>query len=557
MQKDVVYIDTEDDITAIIGKVKASKSHIVALVPPKRIGAIQSAVNLKLVQRAASQVDKRLVVITSNQALSALASSAHIPVAKNLQSKPELAEIPALEIDEGDDIIDGTETAESNLSSDDAASDTSGVAPAATVGAAAVAVMAREKLTNVKRVGGATLAATAARGRSKIPNFDAFRKKLFLIIAGAILLIAFLVWAIFFAAQAKIVISAKTTVSALNSKVTLGATQVTSLKDGTIKSITKTSTKDISLPFSATGQKNVGDKATGTIKLTNSSTSAQTVAAGTQLTSSSGLVFITNTAVTIPGGTVSCPTIFSCTGTAGTANGSVTAAEAGEKYNAATGNLGGTPSGITASFTAPTSGGTTKTVAIVQQSDIDAVSGNVIQAADSDAAKKALKDLLGADYIAIDETFKADSSGVKPTPAVGQESVDGKGALAGKITYSIVGVPKIELTKFLDAYYAQQIDGRSNQKVYDNGVSSVNFSSVNAGDGDTWRVAMAANGKIGPNINETDLKNYAKGKKVGEIKTYVESISGVDQADVSFSPFWVVSAPSDINRIKVEFRLNG
>ena len=55
MQKDVIYIDTEDDITAIIGKVKAAKAKIVALVPPKRIGAIQSAVNLKLVHRAAEQ----------------------------------------------------------------------------------------------------------------------------------------------------------------------------------------------------------------------------------------------------------------------------------------------------------------------------------------------------------------------------------------------------------------------------------------------------------------------------------------------------------------------
>lgn len=557
MQKDVVYIDTEDDITAIIGKVKASKSHIVALVPPKRIGAIQSAVNLKLVQRAATQADKRLVVITNNQALSALASSAHIPVAKNLQSKPELAEIPALEIDEEDDVIDGNERVEPTKSAHDTDSEDEDVAPVATVGAAAIAVAAKEKIANAKRVGGATLAATAARGRTKIPNFDAFRKKLFLIIAGAIVLVAFLVWAIFFAAQAKIVISAKTTVSALNSKVTLGSSQTTVLKDGTLKSATKTSTKDISIPFTATGQKNVGDKATGAVKLTNSSTSAQTVAAGTQLTSSGGLVFVTNAAVTIPGGTVSCPTIFTCTGTAGTANGSVTASEAGEKYNAATGNLGGTPSGVTAAFTAPTAGGTTKVVTIVQQSDVDAVSGNVVQSADSDAAKKALKDQLGADYVVIDETFKVDPSAVKPSPAVGAEAADAKGALAGKITYSIVGVPKIELTKFLDAYYAQQIDGKANQKVYDNGVSSVNFSSVNAGDGDTWRVAMAANGKIGPNINETDLKNYAKDKKVGEIKTYVESISGVDQADVSFSPFWVVKAPGDVNRIKVEFRLNG
>ena len=108
MQKDVIYIDVEDDITAIIGKIKAAEHEIVALVPPKRTGAIQSAVNLKLVQRAAERADKHVVIISNNAALTALAGAAHIPVAKNLQSRPEIAEVPALKVDEDDDIIDGS-----------------------------------------------------------------------------------------------------------------------------------------------------------------------------------------------------------------------------------------------------------------------------------------------------------------------------------------------------------------------------------------------------------------------------------------------------------------
>ena len=55
MNKDVIYIDVEDDITAIIGKVKTAKEKIVALVPPKRVGVLQSAVNLRLLGRAAEQ----------------------------------------------------------------------------------------------------------------------------------------------------------------------------------------------------------------------------------------------------------------------------------------------------------------------------------------------------------------------------------------------------------------------------------------------------------------------------------------------------------------------
>ena len=51
MNKDVIYIDVEDDITTIVGKIKASKEKIIALVPPSRVGVLQSAVNMRLLAR--------------------------------------------------------------------------------------------------------------------------------------------------------------------------------------------------------------------------------------------------------------------------------------------------------------------------------------------------------------------------------------------------------------------------------------------------------------------------------------------------------------------------
>ena len=108
MQKDIIYIDAEDDITTIIGKIKKSKGTLIALVPPKRVGPIHGAVNLRLIARAASQSKKRVVLVTSDQPLALLASSAGIPTAKNLQSKPELAKLDVLDVDDGSDVIDGS-----------------------------------------------------------------------------------------------------------------------------------------------------------------------------------------------------------------------------------------------------------------------------------------------------------------------------------------------------------------------------------------------------------------------------------------------------------------
>lgn len=532
MQKDVIYIDVEDDITAIIGKVKASSARIVALVPPKRLGAIQSAVNLKLVHRAADQADKRLVIISNNAALVALAASASIPVAKNLQSKPELAEVSALEIDEGEDVIDGSE------------------ARGESVPGNSIESTEAEPSTPSTGTPGAALAA-ARSTKPKIPNFDTFRKKLFLGVGAGVLLIGFLVWALIFAPHASIIVTARTSNSALTTKVSVGDGLSTSLKDGTIKSTTKTLKKNVTTPVTATGTKNVGEKAKGTVKFTTTNPSGASIPAGTALTVA-GMTFSLESAVTVPGATLS----FSCGGICpGTANGVIVAPEGGQKYNGASGTVTGAPSGVSASTVGSTSGGTDKTATTVQQSDVDTAMTNLVSNEDSDAAKDDLKKEFGDSYVVLSETFKKDTAGVKPNPAVDAEASDGKATLAGEVSFTMTAVAKSELNKFLDEYYAQQIDGKPDQKVYDNGVKSATFTGVSASD-KGFSANIAANGKIGPKIDEEALKNYAKGKRYGEIQSYVQDINGVDSVDVKFSPFWVQSAPNDVKRIQVEFKVN-
>jgi hypothetical protein len=545
MQKDVIYIDVEDDITAIIGKVKAAEHKIVALVPPKRIGAIQSAVNLKLVHRAAEQVDKRLVIISNNAALMALAGSAGIPVSKNLQSKPELAEIPALDIDD-EDVIDGAElpVGEHVAAAEKAVDDV--VSPA--VGAAAMA--ASENPAKAPELH-AKAPLAAAASKVKVPNFDTFRKKFFLVALGVLLLIGTLVWALVFAPSARVIVTARTTDAALSSKVLLGDSLKTDLKAGTITSLTKTLKKDVSVPFTATGKKDVGEKATGTVTYTNADFGAVTIPAGSTLTSAnSGLQYVTTSAVTVPKG--SCSNVFNCK--PGTASGSVVAAESGTKYNGDTGSLSG--AGVSAAFAGPTSGGTTREVTVVSQEDVDKISGDVAKADVSETTKKELAAQFGSDYVILDATFKADKGEVKPNPAVGAEATDGKGALSGAVTYSLTALPKAEIGKYLDGYFAQQIDGRTNQKVYSNGLKEVSFTNIGAAEKGFF-ANIATNGKIGPKIDEKALKEFAKGKRYGEIQTHVQQIDGVDSVDVKFAPFWVSKAPNDANKIKIEFKVNG
>ena len=90
MNKDVIYIEPEDDITDVIARVKTSKQKVVALVPPKKAGIMRSAVNMKLIARTAKMSDKAVVVVTTDPSLIKLSALSNLPVAKTLSSRPML-----------------------------------------------------------------------------------------------------------------------------------------------------------------------------------------------------------------------------------------------------------------------------------------------------------------------------------------------------------------------------------------------------------------------------------------------------------------------------------
>ena len=111
MNKDVIYIEPEQDITDILSNVKAAKHKIIALVPPKKAGVLRSAVNFKLIAKTARQHEKTVVLITTDESLQRLASTVKMPVAKSLQSKPQIPNLDDEEAtdDADDDVIEDDE----------------------------------------------------------------------------------------------------------------------------------------------------------------------------------------------------------------------------------------------------------------------------------------------------------------------------------------------------------------------------------------------------------------------------------------------------------------
>jgi hypothetical protein len=559
MNKDVIYIDVEDDITAIIGKVKDSKEKIVALVPPKRIGVLQSAVNLRLLQRAATQSSKHLVLISNNSALAALAAAAKVPVAKNLQSKPELAEISALNVDNGDDIIDGAQLPIGDLAR---------TADSSSLGAAALSSPLDETIKDnaaelapraMPPAAGQALKKPKSKNGSKVPNFNKFRKRLIFGIGGGVLLVIFLIWAIFFAPSATVIITARTTDSSANAKVALGDSLSTDMSANTIKTTTQTIKKDATVTITPTGSKQVGDKAQGQVVFKNCETmTTQSVPAGTTLTVN-GRNYTTQSAVSVPGGTGG----FGGCASPGTSDAvGLTAGDVGSEYNTPSGttfSVSGHSSGSsTVYFNADAStdvtGGSKKTVKVVSDSDAQAAMDKAGQDT-ADSMKSDLKSKFNSTYIVLDQTFKTDKGNPQVTPAVGQEVTSGTATLTTTVTYGLAAAEKADVSKFLDDYFKDQIKGLSDRRIYDNGVDKVSLSDLTATT-KGFTANLVATAKIGPKIEDQAVKDQAKGKRYGEIQSSIESIQGVDNVDIKFWPFWVSTAPNDTKKIKVEFNLN-
>ena len=482
-KKAVIYIDVEDDITAVIGKVKAAKEKIVALVPPKRTGMLQSAVNLRLLARTADAADKRIVLITSSQALASLAASAKIPVAKSLQSPPKLVEVSDStkaesndgddETDKQDDVIEGGDLPvgeHAGLKDED---DEEIIVPGD------LAALDMDSDGKAKKSGDDKK--QKQKQRINVPDFGSFRKKVAIGGVGFVLLVAFLVWANVFAPHATVILSAKTSPVDIKTTLSVGDTLVNDATKNTLTTITEKNKSTQEIVFTATGKKEVGTKASGTVVLNNcQSAGVLTVSAGTYV-SYNGMNYVLQSSVEVPGGQDT-NFDFDCDTPGQSDPVTVIAEDIGDEYNVSSGEsltVAGYSADMTASVSDDISGGDKHNATVVGTADVKTALDELKQQSTDDEKQK-LKDLFGSDVVLIEDSFAAVEGAPKITPGIGEEVSSGQAKLVVQITYSMMAVSKDAIEGYLDEAISQQLGGDESKRVYDTGMSTVQFSEFQA-----------------------------------------------------------------------------
>ena len=595
MNKDVIYIEPEQDITDILANIKASKNKIVALVPPKKAGVLRSAVNFKLIAKTARQNEKTVVLITTDEALRRLASSVAMPTSKSLSSKPQLPDDDDAvefgdEIDEADDEVSEKEDEEAESAEDDAEEEAPAkeepksskkIPVAAAVKVAKKAPAKKPAEDDViegepepepeedKKPQTKSEKAVAKMKGAKIPNFAKYRK---FIIAGAVVLIviiAFSVWATTIAPAAKISVKVHTTSQNFTEKVAfVNDESKANPKEGILFLEEQTVVKKAEGEFSATGKVDKGTKATGKITITrpardvissDGSNLKYSIPKGTSFTIR-GKAFITTEDADLSASDKSLTLcgLKPCTNAKIEKTVGAVAKENGEAYNVAAASGkdieltgGGIPSSYTLTSTAMT-GGSSKVVTVVSKEDLETASSN-LEMPSQNEIREELANQFGTDYIFLGN-IKQSEAKVTTSPALNEEVGDNiTPKIAKEITYSMYAVKRESVKTYIETVVSASL-GDDTQEIYDAGMDKAFFEAFqNSDNANTAKLKTTV--KTGPRVTDEMVREKSLGYKVGEVQSRLKSIKGVSSVKVDTSYFFVMSVPSDTNKVEVNIEI--
>ena len=551
MNKDVIYIEPEDDITDIITKIENSKEKIVALVPPKKAGVFRSVVNIKLVSKVGATAEKTIVLVTTDPSIVKLAAATRIPVTKNLQTPPAIPTAD-MEIEETseEEIVDESEAEaekkEEEKEETEEAEDTE----------------EEEAEKKDKKADKAAKKKKADKDGNPIISWIKAHKKL--TIFGCIALVAliiFMIWAFVIAPAVTVTVGIKTENNNFSENVTFTTNAADeNAADGKFYIQEKKVETVAEVSFEATGKKNKGEKAKGELQVyayfpLNVRSSVQ-ISEGTAFTIS-GLTFLAAESQTLTyngDGKNQCANKDNSAGLVDYGcriNGtiSVVASEPGAKYNIAASSTGwDTIARVFPYSDNAMTGGTDDIVTVVEQADIEKAKDQLKSSSEDEEKEKLFKG-IGEDMMIIESSFNQDTSAATATPAAGEEVKDGvKPVLKATTTATVFAIDKNKVEEFI----SEKAKLGDDQKIYEiNNPYIENFVKGDSGFAGRLKTSYA----VGPKVTENDIVEMIKGKGIGDAQHDLKNINGVVSVSIDKSYPWVGSVPGNTNKITVNIEL--
>ena len=574
MNKEVIYLEPEDDITDILSKLQRAEQKVVALVPPKKATMLRSAVNMKLVAKAAKETKKVAVIVTADPAISKMAMMAEIPVAKTLQSRPVVPTRESLDAIRSDEQVIDEDLAENNEK--DMPKMPSEGSRSASEGRLSKSADTIE-LTEDGLEKGSKGASKGSKPGSdgNLSKFMQYRKWIIAGSVAAVILVIFGVWALIFAPAAQIIVKMSTTPNNFSEEIRftsdLAAENPT---EGVLYAEKITFEPEYTENFEASGKEDRGDRAKGKVNISMSFAPKAGEAAQVGLLKGYKLAATTSDGKSVTyalqedvgaakfDGTDAGLAVLGSAGwkcgsslsggwsCSQTATAEVEATAAGEDYNIGAGRTWDpivdekTGEKFTISNPSTITGGSSKNVTVVTKANLDGATERILASHATEGKDLLFGQIQTDNAIIISSSFKSEAGEVKSTPALDAEVDENiKPEIKIKAVYSVYILDKTKVEEFIKAKASVAAD----QRVYSVGDPYVErFTDLK----EPARLKTVV--RTGPTVTEDAVMEKSKGRKIGEVRSLLQSINGVSSVEIVPSYFWVNSVPNDPNKVTIE-----
>lgn len=277
---------------------------------------------------------------------------------------------------------------------------------------------------------------------------------------------------------------------------------------------------------STTGTKRVGEKAKGTVTVRNGTANAVQLSSGTVLAGPNDLEFTLDSSASVSAAvSPSQP---------GTKEIEVTASDVGAEYNLAkdeTLGVGNYPkSDVDAVVTGGFSGGSSREIATVTESDRDELEADLLNELKSDGVSD-LRAKVNSDDILVEDALQSEGTSTDFSNKVGDEADTLKLSMDAKISGLVLSKSDLnELVKhYLDGKVPQGFVLREEQVIYE-----FNFEDVEDG---VWTIKTNIVANLLPEISVDEIAKAIAGKYPNVAKEYLQqSVAGFVRAEVKLFP---------------------
>lgn len=560
-----IYLETDDEITSVIDKIKKTNSTNVDVIVPNRATLIQSIVNLKLLKRQSDFLEKKLTLFINDEKGINLATKAGLKIETNLKNKDininqekkaksnSNKSLNVSKVDFSNKINNAEPIVKKNINKNKQDAEVKDDSLFAGI-TKKINSFGNDKDQDDKVEKSQKKEVNKyfkINPKGKVHLLPSVNLRSFLIFFGISVLVIAVIFMMILP-TANITVKPKTEPFSTSFEVVI-SNNVETLDIENIVLPGETITheeKSDKQKFKATGEKDVGEKAKGEIVVYNNYSSDPITLIPSTRFVSADKTFFTLHEITIPGASIE-----GGIAVAGTTKVRVEADFEGEEYNIRPTRfiIPNLPTdkqnGIYGESITAFSGGSSRIVKVISDEDYENAKNKLFEST-FDKMIDSLSGKIGENKILATGIMKKEIVEINSSPGSGEEADEFE--LDIKVKVIGYSVDRDDIDVIINNKFSELVP--EDKYIINNDITEgIDFEPIHGVVSDEDSIAAQINitKQVAWKLDEKNIKDNIKGMNIEDAKDYMSQNKNIISVDLSFWPFWVRSVPKNYKKIKI------